>query len=103
MPRDTQARNHVSQVFCCALVLLVLLLAGCSADDNSSSQLAPDQTFTWPLTHATSFNDLIIDPANTPDLYSYSVVSLLFSGLVTTDQNLNVVPDLATWNISPDG
>lgn len=103
MPRDTQARNHVSQVLCCALILLVLLLAGCSADLNNSSQLAPDQTFTWPITHATNFNALIIDPANTPDLYSYSVVSLLFSGLVTTDQNLNVVPDLATWKISPDG
>ena len=85
------------------LVCLVLLLAGCSGDATSGSRLAPDQTFIWPLTHTASFDALILDPPNTPDVYSSSVVNLLFGHLVTTDQDLNVIPDMATWEISPDG
>jgi oligopeptide transport system substrate-binding protein len=104
MSKNTQARTHNSQLLIGVLISLALLLAGCSISPDNGSQLAADQTFVWPLTHATSFNDLILDPANAPDAYSQSVMSLLYSGLVTTDRDLNVVPDLAaSWSVSPDG
>jgi oligopeptide transport system substrate-binding protein len=86
------------------LVLMPLLLTGCGGGNTSGPHLAANQTFIWPLTHASSFNDLIIDPPNTPDVYSAGVIDLIFGHLVTTDYDLNVVPDMATaWEISPDG
>ncbi|RAQ95075.1 hypothetical protein A4R35_05975 [Thermogemmatispora tikiterensis] len=43
------------------------------------------------------------DPAQGPDPNSALALSMLYSGLVRTDKNLNVVPDQASWEISPDG
>jgi peptide/nickel transport system substrate-binding protein/oligopeptide transport system substrate-binding protein len=84
--------------------LLALLLAGCATADSTGPQLAANQTFIFPLAHAASFNDLVLDPANTPDIYSGSVVGMIYGHLVTTDYNLNVIPDMATnWDISSDG
>ncbi len=93
---------QVRRLLFAGLVCLGFLLAGCGSTTNTT-RLADDQTFIWPLTHATSFDDLIVDPPNTPDVYSAGVVNLIFGHLVTTDQNLNVIPDMATWTISPDG
>ncbi len=45
-----------------------------------------------------------LDPALVEDSYSAAYVVEIFSGLVTLDRNLNVVPDLAErWDVSPDG
>jgi oligopeptide transport system substrate-binding protein len=45
-----------------------------------------------------------IDPALVQDATSHSFVSLLFSGLVTLDSNLEVVPDLAErWEVDDTG
>lgn len=104
MSRMPRALAQVCQVWFGPLVLMALLLTGCGETAASGPGLAADQTFIWPLTHASSFNDLIVDPPNTPDVYSAGVIDLIFAHLVTTDHNLNVVHDLATaWEISPDG
>ncbi len=95
----TQARRFALAF----LAFIAFLLVGCGASDANGTRLAADQTFIWPLTHASSFDDLIVDPPNTPDVYSAGVVDLVFGHLVTTDQNLNVIPDMATWDISADG
>lgn len=45
-----------------------------------------------------------LDPALVTDAYSAEYVVEIFSGLVTLDEELNVVPDIAErWEISPDG
>jgi len=104
MHTHTRAGTHGSQLFCGLLALLALLLVGCGTGANNGSQLDANQIFNWPLTHAASFNDLVLDPANVTDLYSTSVINTIDAGLVTTDQNLNVIPDMAaSWEVSPDG
>src|SRR5262249_37444233 len=59
--------------------------------------------FIWPVIGAASFNDLVLDPANVGDFYSATVTNAVFSGLVTVDHDLNVIPDSATWEVTPDG
>ena len=45
-----------------------------------------------------------LDPAFSTDIYSVTVIQQIFDGLVQFDQNLNVVPALATdWRVSADG
>jgi ABC-type oligopeptide transport system substrate-binding subunit len=43
-----------------------------------------------------------LDPALGPDANTAQIVGMMYSGLVKSDINLNVVPDQATWNVSPD-
>jgi ABC-type transport system substrate-binding protein len=45
-----------------------------------------------------------LDPAFSTDIYSVTIIQQVFDGLVQFDQNLNVVPALAsTWRVSADG
>ncbi len=47
---------------------------------------------------------ITLDPALVEDVYSAEYVTKIFSGLVTLNENLEVVPDLAErWEVSPDG
>ena len=100
---STRAGLQRSYIVVGFLSLLALLLTGCGTSTGSGNQLDANQVFTWPLIHVPNFNSLVLDPANVTDLYSASVTNSIYSGLVTTDQNLNVVPNMATWDISPDG
>lgn len=43
-----------------------------------------------------------MDPAQGPDANSAVAVGMVYSGLVKFDKNLSIVPDQATWSISPD-
>jgi peptide/nickel transport system substrate-binding protein/oligopeptide transport system substrate-binding protein len=100
-PRTGIRRGHLFFGF---LALLAMLLMGCGTSNGSANQLDANQVFTWPLIHVASFNKLVLDPANVADIYSASVTNAIYSGLVTTDHNLNVIPDLASsWEVSPDG
>ncbi len=104
MQRVLRASTQARQVWLGSLIFIAILLAGCGPDTTSAPRLAADQTFIWPLTHETSYNDMIVDPPNSPDVYSGGVINLVFGHLITTDHNLNVIPDMATsWEISPDG
>lgn len=90
-------------VLCC-LAMLALVLTDCGLNrDDPGSRLAANQILIWPLTHVPNFNALVLDPANVGDVYSESVIEAISGGLVSSDQHLNVVPDMATWEISPDG
>jgi ABC-type transport system substrate-binding protein len=45
-----------------------------------------------------------LDPAFSTDIYAVTIIQQVFDGLVQFDQNLNVVPALAsTWRVSADG
>jgi ABC-type oligopeptide transport system substrate-binding subunit len=43
-----------------------------------------------------------LDPATVTDPDTSLIVSMAYSGLVRDDNNLNVIPDQATWDVSPD-
>lgn len=60
------------------------------------------QTLTWSIEGIT---DLVsLDPAKASDSQGFTVVGLLYGGLVRLDGELHVVPDLAeSWTVSDDG
>ncbi len=85
------------------LAALLLVLAACSggsssSNANGSSTPASKQVLTFPNVGTTDIGGL--DPALGPDANSAVAVSMIYSGLVKSDINLNVVPDQATWDIS---
>ena len=50
------------------------------------------------------WNPRTLDPAFSTDIYSVTLIQQIFDGLVQFDQNLNLVPALATsWKVSSDG
>ncbi len=83
---------------------LVALLAGCGG--GRSEVPVPDQvahhrggTFHMALEVPGS-----LDPGRTDDAYEAVAVNQVFSGLIQSDVNLNVLPDVAEcWTISQDG
>lgn len=85
--------------------VLLLILAACGGNGAHSnaggnSALASRQVLTFPNVGTTDI--AVMDPAQGPDSNSAIVASMVYSGLVRFDKNLNVVPDQATWTISPD-
>jgi oligopeptide transport system substrate-binding protein len=85
--------------------LLVILAAcgGSTANTPTASEtpaLASNQVFTFPNVGTRDIG--VLDPAQGPDANSALAVGMIYTGLVKFDKNLNVVPDQATWVISPD-
>src|SRR5690349_1773815 len=102
MQKHQRTGIHIGQLLLGALAVLAMLLAGCSTDGNTGSQLDANQTFIWPDIGVTSVNDIELDPANVQDYYSSTFTNAIYGGLVTTDHNLNVKPDMASnWDVSP--
>ena len=92
------------QLFACACLIL-LLLAACgggatSAGPNGRPRAAAKQVLVFPNVGVQDLDTL--DPAEATDTNSTLAISMIYSGLVRQDQNLEVVPDQATWAISPD-
>ena len=100
--------------------ILLLLCALCvvlsSCDGGSSTSLAgstrtpaPRQVLTFPNVGAQDIAYLdpaqqpaANDPAQGPDPNSALVADMLYSGLMRSDKDLNVISDQATWDISSD-
>lgn len=88
-------------------VVVMLLLSACGGSNTSSATgsatpaLATKQVLTFPNVGTTDPNQL--DPAQGPDSNSGVVAGMIYSGLVKSDKNLNVIPDQATWDISNNG
>ncbi|WP_052890641.1 peptide ABC transporter substrate-binding protein [Thermogemmatispora carboxidivorans] len=88
-----------------ALLWALALLAACgggSSPSSSSQQplAAGQQVLVFPNVGTKDISTL--DPAQGPDANSALAVSMLYSGLVRTTADLSVVPDQATWQVSPD-
>jgi oligopeptide transport system substrate-binding protein len=87
------------------LSMLILVLAGCG---GGSSTPAPTGTPIFASNQVLRFPNVGIndsaslDPALGPDSNTAQIVGMIYSGLVKLDPNLNVLPDQATWQISPD-
>ena len=89
------------------LSTLLIILAACGgASTNTPTTngqvlaLAPSQVLTFPNVGTRDIG--VLDPALGPDSNSAIAVGMIYTGLVKFDKNLNVVPDQATWVISPD-
>jgi oligopeptide transport system substrate-binding protein len=85
--------------------LTFTILAACGGGNSKSATssgvpLASKQVLTMPNVGTADIGKL--DPAQGPDANSAVAVGMIYSGLVQSDKNLNVLPDQATWQISPD-
>src|SRR5947208_4717323 len=85
---------------------LLIILAACGGATtntptaNGTPSLASSQMLTFP--NVGTRDIAVLDPALGPDSNSALAVGMIYTGLVKFDKNLNVVPDQATWVISPD-
>jgi ABC-type oligopeptide transport system substrate-binding subunit len=85
---------------------LLIILAACGGAStatptiNGTPTLASSQVLTFPNVGTRDIG--VLDPALGPDSNSAIAVGMVYTGLVKFDKNLNVMPDQATWVISPD-
>ncbi len=85
---------------------LLIILAACGGagtttpTTSGTPALASNQVLTFPNVGTQDIG--VLDPAQGPDANSGIAVSMIYTGLVKFDKALNVVPDQATWTISPD-
>lgn len=102
-PLRHKRRFTLASVFL-AIIAVVLVACGSGNSNNSSNssghQLASNQVLTFPNVGTQDIG--VLDPAQGPDGNSAQVVNMIYSGLVRSDKNLNVIPDQATWTISSD-
>jgi oligopeptide transport system substrate-binding protein len=88
------------------LALIAMLFAACGGSPNQgqgSTQPAPasQQIFRFPLPVA---DIATFDPALTSDLYSAQAIDMVFTGLVSLNDQLQIQPQLASsWSTSSDG
>ncbi len=82
------------------MVLLTACGGSSSTPANSGTTLAPKQVLTFPNVGISDIG--VLDPSGGPDGNSALAVGMIYSGLVRSDKNLNVIPDQATWRISDD-
>ncbi len=90
-------------LFFSSMMLILGACGGGSATNSSNSankNPATTQVLRFPNVGITDV--AVLDPAQGPDANSAVVVNMIYSGLVRTDQNLNVIPDQATWQISSE-
>lgn len=95
--------QHSSATFLFISMLLLMLTAcggGTSPGPNGPPKLAARQVLILPNVGTSDIG--FLDPALGPDANSALAVTMLYSGLVRTDKDLNVLPDQATWDISSD-
>lgn len=86
----------------------LLLLAACGGGNTNNTPTpsgtpAPASSQILKLPNVGTSDLQTLDPAQGPDANSAVAVNMIYSGLVRTDTNLNILPDQATWQISPDG
>lgn len=91
-------------------LLTTLLLTGCSLFGglNTPAKVGKEppnkQIFTSPLILASGSNDLTtLDPALAYDQNSLTAISMIYTGLVSLNDKLQVQPELATWSVGSDG
>ncbi len=85
--------------------LLVFFLVSCSGSgsgktSNSAPALAEQQVLNLPLVG--TMNIATLDPVRDHGYNETLVMNMLYSGLVRTDKNLNIISDQATWQLSAD-
>jgi len=84
-----------------------LVLSGCQLI-KTTSKIAPTASNSTPestaVLHLYGIDPLTLDPALAGDATSHDFILQIFSGLITLDNNLQPVPDIAkSWTKSADG
>ena len=104
-----RSKKSISLVFLFLCMLLVLSACGNGTSNpptptvsnkKSEPKLAAKQVLTFP--NVGIADSAPLDPALVSDANTSVILNMVYSGLVKDDINLNVVPDQATWDISPD-
>ncbi len=88
-----------------ASILLIAIIMGCSSNNGGnaikgSTLPSSQQILNFPLVG--TMNIATLDPAREHGYNETLVMNMLYSGLVRTDRDLNVIPDQAIWQISAD-
>ncbi len=104
-------RNRLSTGFIAALMVIAVMLLAVSCGSSSEDPGSPDDS--EPSSDVSSGDNVLrlpggdpitLDPALASDAESASYIVEIFSGLVTLDRDLNVVPDVAqSVDVSDDG
>ncbi len=93
----------VLSTFLCLLALLVAACGGTTSNTTSSATTAAPaskQVFRYPIL---SGGIGTFDPAQNQDTDSNNAIQMVFTGLVSSDNNLNVQPQLAaSYSVAPD-
>lgn len=87
------------------LCLCLIILAGCAGSTPAqgagrTATPTPKQVLVFPNVGIQDLGSL--DPTQSTDANTVLALDMIYSGLVRLDQNLNVIPDQATWTISAD-
>ncbi|MBN1485674.1 MAG: peptide ABC transporter substrate-binding protein [Chloroflexia bacterium] len=85
------------------LLLLALLLGACDLEVSTATAPTPADGDVLTLTGG-SYDPPTLDPALANDANSTFVIRQIFSGLVSLNDDLQIIPDLAAdWSVSADG
>ncbi|GHO44032.1 ABC transporter substrate-binding protein [Ktedonospora formicarum] len=91
-----------------ALLLTALMLTLVACNSGNTTGTPANSTPLSQSTQVLKFPNVgtedvaTLDPAQGPDENSAQAISMLYSGLVRMDANLQVIPDQATWQLSDD-
>ncbi|HVU70993.1 MAG TPA: peptide ABC transporter substrate-binding protein [Ktedonobacteraceae bacterium] len=97
------SRSHIH--FFISLCCCLLLLAACGSQATTTTAIGTTtpttrQTLVLPNVGTQDLDSL--DPTQAQDANALLALNMLYSGLVRLDQQLNVIPDQASWTISAD-
>ena len=94
-------RSPITLLF---LSTMLLILVACSGGNTTTPTttgtpaFASRQVLTFPNVGTQDIG--VMDPVQGADANSAVAVNMVYSGLVASDKNLNIVPDQATWDVS---
>jgi len=97
-------QRHYLVIVLSFMSTLLMILSACNSANTASptpnnvKTPTTKQLLTFPNVGTSDITTL--DPATDADPNSMVAINMLYSGLVATDKNLNVIPDQATWQIS---
>ena len=101
-----QRQRRLTSFLPCVILLWLTACGNGGSGGNASPtasitpKLATRQVLSFPNVGISDSGSL--DPAQGPDPNTSIIVSMVYSGLVKLDANSNIMPDQATWEISPD-
>lgn len=98
-----RSRSHLHFFLSLCFGLIFLVACGgqtASAPVNGTTTPTSRQTLIFPNVGIQDLDSL--DPTQGSDANSMLALTMIYSGLVCLDKNLNVIPDQATWTISAD-
>lgn len=87
-----------------SLIVILTFVISCQQEPSGPSEEAQPEIKTGGVYRAPlPWSPRTLDPAFSTDIYAVTLIQQIFDGLVQFDQNLNIIPALATsWTVSRD-